>query len=209
MVATDVPVVPDAETARRWAQDELADGGYQSGESGWLRRFIDWLQEIVTGFGDGVGGALGGAGAIVSIVVGLAIVGIAVWLIVGPLRRSRGRHVHLDVADEPSLTSVALSQRAATAAQEGRWDDAVVEAFRALVRRLDERGLIALRPGLTGHEAAAQAAVVRRDLADALRGHADRFDAVRYGHARGNDSDYRSIVTTINSVDAREVSVTL
>ena len=37
----DIPVDPDADTAREWAREELADPIYHQGES-LLQRVIDW-----------------------------------------------------------------------------------------------------------------------------------------------------------------------
>src|SRR4051812_18410401 len=56
----DIPVDPDADTAREWARDELSKHEYQTGTStNWLDRFFNWVQNLLSDVGNGVGGAWG------------------------------------------------------------------------------------------------------------------------------------------------------
>ncbi|NKY08607.1 hypothetical protein HF998_16730, partial [Cellulomonas hominis] len=84
-VAAQVPVVPDADEARRWIERELADPVYHQQPS-ILRRVLDWLAELF----DGASGvALGDVGTLLVVVGALAVVVVVTFLVTGPVRRSR------------------------------------------------------------------------------------------------------------------------
>lgn len=176
----DVPVDPDADTARRWAEDELSKPEYQEGAELSLDGLWEWFGRLFERIGD-AGGAIGIPGAIAVGLLVAALVALVTWLVLGPLRRSRRGATERAVFDDDarSWSEIRDAARAATAAQE--WDLAVVEWFRATVRLEDARGVILDSPGLTAHEAAtrigtAAPAVVADVLADA-----DAFDVARYG----------------------------
>ena len=73
------------------------------------------------------------------------------------------------------------------AAAAGRFDEAVHERMRALVRGLEERDLIDERPGRTAREAAREAARAVPGAAGAVDAAAARFDEIAYG-GRAADS---------------------
>ena len=67
----EVPVTPDAPTAREWLQDELTNPIYHQGPS-LLDRFLMWLQDLFAGTP-----ALGLSGGWVALVLVVVIVVIA------------------------------------------------------------------------------------------------------------------------------------
>jgi hypothetical protein len=78
--------------------------------------------------------------------------------------------------------SAAEHRRVADAAAAmGDWDTAVQERFRAVIRTLEERGLIEDRPGRTADEAATAGGAVLPASADALARSARTFDSIAYG----------------------------
>ncbi|TGY76209.1 DUF4129 domain-containing protein, partial [Cellulomonas shaoxiangyii] len=185
----EVPVRPDAPTARRWVLEELADPAYSREES-LLDRFLAWVAEQLEGL-QGVG--LPPAGAL-AVVVGVAVVVVllALW-IAGPVRgglttRRRARAV-LAADDRRSADDLRAAADAAAAA--GDWPTAVAERFRAVVRSLEERGVLDERPGRTAHEAAGLAARRLPGAADVLARGGDRFDDVVYGHRSATPDDDR------------------
>ena len=114
----DVPVDPDADTAREWARDELSKQEYTSATgTNWLDRFFEWVQNLLSSIGDGVGGAWGGWGTLVAIVIAAAVVGLIVWLVVGPLRRSRSRGTVDEALGDPTVSSDDLLAAARSAAR--------------------------------------------------------------------------------------------
>jgi hypothetical protein len=87
-----------------------------------------------------------------------------------------------------------LRARALRAADEGRYDAAVVDAVRALAARMVRRGLLDARPGMTAHEAA-EALAPRFGEHDArLQKMSRLFDAVFYGHTPATSDDAREVL---------------
>lgn len=174
------PLDPSAEEARRWAQEELAKAIYNQGPS-LLERFLAWLGRIW----DQLMG-IDGAGAVLLpvVVLGVAALIIAAVLILGgPVRRRRvGRaSASMQVLDDDDRGAQALRSAADAAADAGDYARAVLDRFRALVRGLDERGILADRRGRTAREAAASAGAAFPEYAGELAPAGELFDAVCYG----------------------------
>lgn len=200
MTPLGVPVEPDAATARRWVLEELADPAYSRDES-LLDRFIAWVTEQLQGL-EGVG--LPPLGAL-AVVVGVAVVVVllALW-VAGPVRgrvatRRRARAV-LAADDRRSADDVRAAADAAAAA--GDWSTAVAERFRAVVRGLEERGVLDERPGRTAHEAAGLAARALPGVAAELAHGGDRFDDVVYGERAATADDDRRMRALDDAVRA-------
>lgn len=192
----DIPVEPDADTAREWAREELAKSEYQGGGTNWVQRFFDWIERLINGLGNATGGTFGGWGVLAAIVVGLALVGLVVWIVVGPLRRARRRAVVSDELGDPTLRASELHASARAAAQAGDYSAAVLHGYRSLVRALDERGVIEARVGMTAYEAAVTAGAALPAVQGSLAVDADTFDAVRYGHLVATRGHYEHLLDT-------------
>lgn len=193
----DVPVQPDADEARRWAEDELTDPIYHDTPS-LLERLLTWLQSL---FDDMPQVGLNGRWLAVGIVVTVVVVALIAFYVAGPVRRSRrlrsGSAPVVDLHDD--RTAAQLRADADAAAARGDWRSAVIDRFRAVVRALEERVVLDVRPGRTADEAAALAGVRFPAEADALRRGARLFDDVCYGDApAGPDDDQR-----LRDLDAR------
>ncbi|MPV87716.1 DUF4129 domain-containing protein [Georgenia ruanii] len=177
-----VPVAPDAAEARRWAEHELAKAVYDTSPS-LVERLLDWLRELFDALG-----RLGGQAPplVVPVVLTIVLAGLlAVGLLLGG--RVRRRRV-AGAAAGPALfddhrSSADLTRAADDAARRGDFTTAVLERFRAVIRGLDERGLLDDRPGLTAHEATGLATTALPALAGELDDAGRLFDDVRYGHA--------------------------
>ncbi len=198
-----VPVVPDADTARRWAREELAEPAYHQGKS-LLERIMDWVMELIGRiFGEGQ------ASSIDPRMIGIALLGvivvvglIALW-VAGPVRRSRRSAADRLVFDtEDDRTAVEMRIASAAAADRGDWHAAVLDRFRALVRGLEERTLLEERAGRTAHEVAVDAGVVLPALRDELAAASALFDEVCYGEAVGSEAEYRSLASLDESAQA-------
>lgn len=193
----DIPVDPDAETAREWAREELGKREYTTGTGrNFVDDFFEWVSNLLDSLGNNIGGSWGGWGLLATVVIAAVVIGLAVWLIVGPLRRSRGRSVHEEELGDPTLTSAALLASATAAAKAGDWNLAVIEAYRALVRSLSEREIIDAKPGMTAFEAALAASSSMPAIASAIHEDADVFDAVRYGHLAATQDHYEHVLAT-------------
>lgn len=183
----EIPVAPDADEARRWAEDELARGIYQQ-RTGLVQRLLEWLFDRLDELSRM---ASGGTGWIVPTALVLVLaVGVTVAVAVGaPGRARRARGPDVGVLDVEERTAAELRLSADDAAARGDHAAAVVDRFRAIVRSLADRTLLDERPGLTADEAAREAGkrlpLVRADLERA----ALLFDRVRYGRARASADD--------------------
>lgn len=188
-VLADVPVVPDADEARRWAVAELADPIYHRRPS-LLQTVWDWVLERLAEAQSALSGL--NAGAIALVVAALvALVVVIALIITGPVRTARrGRRTSEAVFVDDERTAAELRASADALAAQGRWSEAVLDRYRAVVRSLEERALLDPRPGRTAHEAAIEAAALLPACAGDLDRASRLFDDVCYGDiAAGPDDD--------------------
>lgn len=168
---------PEPGPARDWVREELARSEYQPSllerVAGWFGDLLDKLLNAADGIG-----RLDPVFALV--LVGLLVVGAAVVL---ARLRPAGvrREASAPVLGEKRMTAAGHRALAERARDEGRYDDAVVEALRAIAVGLVERALLDDRPATTAREVALAAAASFAGLAGRLHAAAERFDAVRYG----------------------------
>lgn len=187
-LATEVPVVPDADQAREWAREELADPIYHQRPS-LLNQAIDWILEQLNRMLDAAGNV---DVRLASLVLGvLLVVGVAaVLLVAGPVRRSRRQRGSAEVFTDDDRTAAEMRAAADAFAAAGRWNEATLDRFRAILRSLEERAVVDERPGWTADEASAVAASALPPCADDLRTASRLFDDVCYGdRAAGPDDD--------------------
>lgn len=189
MIPPPPPFAPTADQARELAARELARAVYAEREPGLLERVGKWLldrlDELV---GLLTAQRLGGAGGVL-VVVALVLVVVAVvrWRLGRSARAARTGAVSLDAV---GLTAADHRRRADEAAGAGRYDEAVREWMRALVRDLEDRDVLAARPGRTAGEAAREASAVLPAAAGALTDAARCFDETVYG---GRPADAGSV----------------
>lgn len=182
----------DRDAAREAAVRELADPRYAADDPSLLerlsRRAFRALSEIL---GDAAAFVPGGAwGLVVAVLLlaGIALIAVTVGRRV--LREQRAAAAARPLFDAERLASAADHRRAADRAEAERdWDIAVQERLRAIVRGLEERGLLSNRPGRTADEACAEAAALAPANSEAMQGLAARFDAVRYGGGHASQAD--------------------
>lgn len=109
----------------------------------------------------------------------------------GHPRRSPASAVPL--FDERPRTAAEHRSAAEAHAAQGHWNQAVQERMRAIVRSLEERALLDVRPGRTADEAAAEAGRTLPGHADGLHAAARHFDDVTYGGRTADPQTYRRI----------------
>ncbi|MFE7779136.1 DUF4129 domain-containing protein [Streptomyces sp. NPDC057445] len=175
-VPVDIPRVPAREAAER----ELSRPMYHENDPNLLQRALDRFWEWVDGiFSSASGATPGGALGLVVIVLIVIALATALWWRLGTPRRTPTSG---DALFDKGPRSAAEHRADAEAhASAGRFDQAVQERMRAVVRSLEERALLDPRPGRTADEAAAEAGRPLPDHADALRTAARTFDDVTYG----------------------------
>lgn len=127
--------------------------------------------------------------------LGLLVIIVAVAGLIFVLVRRRGgsSRVHRDDVTGLDLpadrTSAQLRAEADAYAADRDWANAVRARLRAVVRALEERGVIDPRPGRTAAEVAAEAGNVRPELRDPLWKGALTFGEIWYGGRRGTAED--------------------
>ncbi|WP_262387009.1 DUF4129 domain-containing protein [Streptomyces sp. TRM49041] len=180
----DIPRVPAREAAER----ELSKPMYGEDEPNILLRavdaFLDWINGLFASASGATPGGWLGIMVIVLVVVALAV---ALWLRLGAPKRAAGTSDSL--FDDGPRTAGDHRAAAEKHAAAGRWNQAVQERMRAVVRSLEERTLLDPRPGRTADEAAAEAGRALSAHSDELRAAAREFDDVTYG---GRTADQRA-----------------
>lgn len=204
LVPADGVVTPDAETARRWAVEELARPEYHQRES-LLSRLLTWIGEQLSQMADAARvSSWQGAALLVGALLATVLVGL--W-VAGPVRRGRARAGTQGVLDHDDARSAAdLRAAADRAAAAGDWALAVVERFRAVVRDLEERTVLDERPGRTAHEAVVDASARMPEVADRLAAGGRLFDDVAYGDAevdRAADDTMRELDAVVRATRPR------
>ncbi|WP_290053877.1 DUF4129 domain-containing protein [Amycolatopsis solani] len=189
---TDVPVDIDRDSARRAAAEELSDPKYRDAQPGFLEQVGQWLGEQLDKLLRGMSSVVpGGPFGLLLVLVLLIVLVVVVRLRTGKVARTaRADRV---VFGGERKNAADYRRSAAEAAAAGRYDDAVRDRFRAVVRALEERALLDTRSGRTADEAAAEAGVLLPNVADALRTGARLFDDVHYGGREGTEAAYRTL----------------
>jgi hypothetical protein len=190
----NVPVEPDAETARDWLLGELSKPPYQAARPSWFDRIAesigDWLDSLRVPDGAGLSGLV--PLIVVLVVVALIVVAFIVFGRPRLNRRSQVKPGALFGADD-ARSAAELRASAARAAAQGDFTVAVEEAFRALARQLAERTVVLTAPGTTARDFALRAGEAFPGRRDELGGCARLFDGVRYLDEPGTRGDYDRI----------------
>lgn len=183
------------EQARELARRELQKPIYHRDEPSFLERvwqkISDWLHALLNGL-NGAGGSGGGWIGLIVLLVVLAIVIAAIWWRIGRLRRDAASRRAL--LPETRITAADHREAAERHAAAGEWPQAVRERLRAIARDLEERAIVAPRPGRTADELAAEAGAALPDHAGALAAGVRLFDDVWYGGRTGDAEGYRRMV---------------
>ncbi|MFI0137467.1 DUF4129 domain-containing protein [Streptomyces luteogriseus] len=190
--ADEPPLTIPRDPAREAARRELSKRMYHENDPSLFQRaldaFWDWLGELFNAASTATpGGALG---LIVVILAVIAVLAALWWRLGTPRRQPTSSATLFD--DRPRSAAEHRAAAEAHAAQ-GHWNQAVQERMRALVRALEERALLDVRPGRTADEAAAEAGRTLPAHTDRLRTAARDFDDVTYGGRSATDQAYHRI----------------
>jgi hypothetical protein len=173
---------PTPAEARRWLSDELNGSDYHDP---WLDTVIRWVLEQLAKLLDGANNlANGGLSPAITVLVALVVIALLVWVLPKVRREPAVAASDGAVLEDLTITSRTYRDRAAQAFADGRYDDAVLDGFRAIAKDMSDRTLLDDAPGRTAHEVSLALAPPFPDHADRLARAANVFDAVRYGHRR-------------------------
>ena len=149
---------PSDGAAQEWAREELAKNKYHYGET-LLQKLIKWLGKILElSFGKI---AKGSTADLVVWILALLIGAICIFLLIKYIRTRRKLYAATQSSEvsapifNDTRSSAELLEAAQLALREHDDDLFVIETFRAVIRILEERKVIAVHPGLTATEAAA------------------------------------------------------
>ncbi|WP_443047038.1 DUF4129 domain-containing protein [Streptomyces sp. NBC_00267] len=181
-----VPRDPGREAARR----ELSKDLYHQNDPSLFQRALDtlwdWIGDL---FGTASTATPGGTLGLLVVIAAVAAVAGALWWRLGAPRRRPTSTAAALFDDRPRSAAEHRAAAEAHAAQ-GHWNQAVQERTRAIVRSLEERALLDVRPGRTADEAAADAGRTLPAHTDRLRAAARDFDDVTYGGRRATQQSY-------------------
>ncbi|MEU4249216.1 DUF4129 domain-containing protein [Amycolatopsis sp. NPDC026612] len=188
----DVPVDIDRDSARRAAAEELSDPKYRDARPNFLQEVGQWLgdrlEELLNSLSSDTPGGIFG---VLLVVVLLIVLVVVIRLRTGKIARTSRAGGAVFRGQRKSADDYRRSAGEAAAA--GRFDDAVRDRFRAVVRALEERALLDTRSGRTADEAAAEAGLLLPNVADRLRQGARLFDDVHYGGREGTEAAYQAL----------------
>lgn len=203
----EAPVDIGRDEARERAVRELTERVYADAEPSWWQRASSWAWRQLAELLDGASGAVSGIGWV--LLLALLVTGVIVVIVLrtGAIQRQRRAPSATVFGDalRPASEHRADAERAGL---EGRWDAAVIESFRAVARRLEERGILDPRPGRTADETVNEAARYFPALAEQLADAARNFDAVAYGEHPGTPAVYQHLVQLDDDVRVTRPVVT-
>ncbi|WP_131765654.1 DUF4129 domain-containing protein [Candidatus Protofrankia californiensis] len=178
-----------AEEARR----ELSRTIYHQAEPSWPERVVSWLSEQLTDLWTSATQPSGGGLGIAAVVIVAAVAAVAVWLRLGPVRRqARTAPVDLDLSSP--LSAAALRAEADAAARAGAFAEAVRSRLRAVVRMLEETGVLEPRPGCTAGELVTEVGRIAPATTPALASAVAIFSEIWYGGLEASEASYRAVV---------------
>lgn len=215
MTPFDIPIEIGRDEARRRALEELAKAKY-GGTPEWVERalaraserverLLELYQQWRASQGQGAGVS---PGFVVAVVVLLLVIALVVWRVGLPRwQRRRGREESLGL--DPTKAATDYRSLADQAAETGDFRVAVRERFRAVVRELEVRTILDVRPARTAWEAAYSASRSVPTATEALHTGAELFNAVVYGDRPADASTYAQLVevdaAVVEAADATDL----
>lgn len=174
----DPPLDPSGSEARDRLRRELLHAEYH--RQNVFQELLDWLGRKISG-GLGQASHASPLSTLMAMLILVALVLVVAWLVSRARFTAHEKEESRAVLTEEVVSADELRRRAEAAFEAGRFEDALVEAFRAVAVRQVERGRLANTPGATAHEVAEDLAREYAELAGQVHGCARRFDEVLYG----------------------------
>jgi hypothetical protein len=188
--------------AQHDAHRELAKAIYHRQQDPLLVRAIKavghWLSDAL----NGVPASSGGGVWLALLVIGFVVVALVVWRRVGTPRRSATAVGGVLASGRP-MTAAEHRALADAADRRGDHETAVLEQMRAVVRALEERGVIEPRPGRTAAEVARDGGDGMPAATGALVVAARTFDDVVYGGSSAGPDEVETLRAADRAVARR------
>jgi hypothetical protein len=194
--------------ARDEARRELRKAIYNAGDESPVQRVLRWVvDKIGEILGRVVDIAPGGMPSLFVVIVLIVLLVVAVRLGLGPTRlrdalTDRRRDARSRTAAEYRAEAEALAAR-------GELKEAVRARFRAVIRELEERGVLDPRAGRTAGEIAREGGAAVPSIAAPLTDAAGAFDLAWYGRNSAGAAEYERVRAADDTIRAaRLVTVT-
>ena len=171
---------PTPPEARNWLKQELHGSDYQSP---WLDSLSRWITDQLGKLLDGAS-HLAGLSPAITALIALVVIALLAWILPKVRRERVVAGSDGVVLDDVTITARLYRSMAAQAIRDGRYDDAVLDRFRAIAKDMSDRRMLDDAPSCTAHEVSMALASNFPEQADRLARAADLFDSVRYGHRR-------------------------
>jgi hypothetical protein len=193
-----IPIDIGPDDARDAAARELSDPAYRAAEPSAIGRALGWVAQRVLDLINGaVSVAPGGVLGLVVLALVVVLLVVVVRLRMGGIARTRRRATVFEGAPR----SAEDHRRAAELARSrGELAEAVRERFRAVVRELEQRGVLDELSGRTVDEIAVRAGRALPSSANALHAAAGVFDDVVYGGRPATVDGYQLMVELDDAV---------
>ena len=196
----DPPLDPTGDEARSQLRRELVHPEYH--QQNLLQEVLRWLARRV-GQGLDKAGQTSQVSTLMAMVILVGLVVTLAWLVSRAQRTTREKDVKRSVLTEEAVSADELRARAEAALEAGRFEEAVVEGFRAVAVRQVERGRLADTPGATAHEVAVALAGAYAARADQVHRGARLFDEVLYGERPATREQAASVLALDDDLVAR------
>lgn len=185
------PLDPSPDEARGWLRDELLKPAYH--QENVLQQLRNWFSDLFDRTSRAAASTPPLVDAAALLIFALLAVGL-IWLLSRVRVSRRARSDAGPVLDDTDVSAAELRQRAEAAYAEGRFAEAVVDGFRALVLRQIERGRLDDLPGMTAHEVALALDGTYPERRDRIDDAGRVFDLVRYGRRTANAEQARQVL---------------
>jgi hypothetical protein len=192
VIRLDPPLDPSGSEARAKLRDELLHPEYH--QQNLLQQIFDWVEREVNKGLDRASQA-SPLSTLAIMVIFSALVVVLTLLASRARRTARDRDEKRAVLTEEIVTAAELRARAEAALEAGRFEEAVVEGYRALAVRQVERGRLTDTPGATAHEVASILAAQYPALGDRVGSSAQLFDEVLYGERPATRHQAESVLS--------------
>lgn len=190
--------LPGRDQAHDAARRELERRQYDEARPSLTYRAINWVIDKIK---EALAHAAGVPGGRLGVLLIVLVVGLLVAVVVVRLRPSLRTPSSADLFEGAlALTATQHRQTAEAAALRGDYAEAVRERLRAVVRSLEERGVLDPRPGRTALEVSAEAAKTAPALAAPLRRGAVTFERIWYGGQPADPAAYAVLVAVDDEV---------
>lgn len=171
---------PTPGEAREWLDAELNGSDYQDP---WLESAVRWIMDQTRMLLDSAS-TWAKLSPVITVGVALVVIALLTWVLPKVRREAGAARSDGPVLEDLTISARAYRDLAAKALKDGRYDEAVLDGFRAIAKDMSDRTLLDDAPGRTAHEVSLTLTGPFPDHADRLVRAADAFDSVRYGHRR-------------------------